>query len=135
MKAKQCSYEGCTYVGPLWQAVPKLCKTHAMMLKSEGKPKPVKVYSTISPISEKQAKNLAEYRIVRDQWLNDHPFCEVCGTPFNIQLHHKRGRIGSLLTDTRYMATLCDTHHRKAELNPEWAKSVGLSENRLDKSA
>jgi len=46
MKAKQCSFEGCAYVGTLWSASPRLCKTHAMMAKSEGKPKAIKVYST-----------------------------------------------------------------------------------------
>lgn len=56
MKAKQCSYDGCDYIGPLWQSIPRLCKTHALMLKAKENPpsyastttdkKAEKVYST-----------------------------------------------------------------------------------------
>lgn len=137
-------------VSALWRAKGKTqlsgCKDCVNREKSKQPPsyvsdstnkKPVKVYSTstskISPISDKQAKRLAEYRKVRDKYLKENPFCIVCGTTHNIQLHHMAGRIGDLLTDTRYFATLCDLHHRKVELSPEWAKNQGLSVTRLDK--
>lgn len=94
---------------------------------------PKKQY-TIPKVSDKQVKRLVEYRKVRDKFLKENPICEVCGSP-NVQLHHKKGRIGDLLTDTAHFASLCDKHHRYAELHPEWAKTNGLSENRLDKSA
>lgn len=148
MKAKQCSYPNCEYVGTLWKSKPPLCKTHAMMVKSkEGQGKSVmqvtgtnaelkpfykKVYSTINKVSDKQLDRLKEYRKVRDRFLKENPFCLVCGDT-NVQLHHMKGRIGDLLTDTRYFAPLCDKHHKQAENSPTWAKSIGISANRLDK--
>lgn len=88
----------------------------------------------INPISEKEKKRLAEYRMVRDEWLKKNNRCEFpnCYSR-EVQLHHGIGRIGSLLTDIRHFHALCDTHHRWAELHPLEAKEMGLSGNRLDK--
>ena len=98
-----------------------------------------KVYSTksdkrISPISDKQAKRLAEYRKVRDKFMKENPICEVCGN-LATDLHHAAGRVGDLLTDIRYFKALCRHHHQFIELHPLEAKRMGLSVNRLDKTA
>ena len=95
---------------------------------SKPKHKPIK------PISDKQALRLKEYRKVRDEYFKDNPICEYpdCNSK-DIQLHHRKGRIGSLLSDKRYFCSLCDTHHRTIELNPDLAYSLGLSLKRLDK--
>lgn len=144
MKVKQCS--ACGFEGALWQSSPKLCKTCAMKAKAESMEPSTrkvktntetksykKVYSTISPISEKQSKRLAEYRKVRDQFLKENPFCKICGTTNDISLHHSRGRIGELLIDTAHFVTLCLKHHEQAEREPWWAKQMGISKSRLDK--
>lgn len=88
----------------------------------------------ISPIAEKEKKRLAEYRVVRDEWLGINNRCQFpnCYSR-DVQLHHAAGRIGSLLVDTRYFRALCDTHHRWVELHPLEAKEMNLSVNRLDK--
>lgn len=101
--------------------------------KSQEQPKAVKVYSTIKPVSDKKLVELAEYRKIRDKWLIENPFCEVCGTPYNLSVHHKAGRTGKLLTDIRYFMTVCLRDHEKIETSPEWAKSKGYSLDRLDK--
>lgn len=88
----------------------------------------------ISPIAEKEKKRLAEYRVVRDEWLGVNNRCQFLNCySRDVQLHHAAGRIGSLLTDTRYFRALCDTHHRWVELHPVEAKKMGLSVDRLNK--
>lgn len=100
---------------------------------AELKPFYKKVYSTINKVSDKKLVELADYRKVRDKWLKENPFCEVCGTPYNLSVHHKAGRTGKLLTDIRYFMTVCLRDHEKIETSPEWAKSKGYSLDRLDK--
>jgi hypothetical protein len=90
--------------------------------------------SFIKPISDKKAIELKEYRIVRDAYLKANPVCLYpnCANR-DVQLHHAKGRVGSLLGDVKYFRSLCDTHHKFCELNPDKAKELGLSINRLDK--
>lgn len=63
--------------------------------------------------------------------MKDHPWCEICKTRGQSQwkiatdLHHKKGRNGDLLFDTRYFAALCRYHHDKVHNNPAWAKEKG----------
>lgn len=90
-------------------------------------------YTNIKPISDKQAKRLKEYRIVRDEYLKKHPNCERCGSPNNLTIHHMKGKIGDLLTDKAYFKTLCMKCHDFIERRPEIAKETGFSLNRLDK--
>jgi len=126
MKAKQCSYEGCTYVGTLWQSSPRLCKTHAMMVKAEGKgvvtnsvtgtnkdlaPFYKKVYSTIKKTSDKQLERLKEYRIVRDKFLDENKFCMICGK-IATDLHHKKSRGKHLCDVSTFMAVCRGCHDR-----------------------
>lgn len=118
----------------LWKSIPPTCKgcyykhTHSYALTNGKK---VKVYK-IRPISETRAKQLAEYRIVRDKYLKEHPICEYPGcNKTNITLHHKKGRIRALLCDIKHFCSLCHEHHRFVEENPLQAKIMRLSENRL----
>ena len=61
-------------------------------------------------------------------------FCQVKGCKgLATEVHHKKGRIGKLLTDIRYFLGVCRECHNKIELNPTWAKENGYSLNRLDK--
>jgi len=124
-------------VSQLWRSRTKsqqsACKDCAMKEKATKEPKYVKVASSnINVVSEKQAKRLAEYRKIRDKFLEENPFCKVCGTPHSITLHHMMGRIGDLLTDTSNFVTLCVKHHERAEREPWWAKEIGISKSRLE---
>ena len=98
----------------------------------------------IAKRSNKRAKQEREYAKVRDQYLNDHPICEVHREPVGeiggmlyycqaSEVHHKRGRIGKYLTDTRYFLAVCREAHDKIENNPSWAREKGYSESRLTK--
>lgn len=81
--------------------------------------------------SKKRAKQEREYEKVREQYLYHHNICEVCGWGENIQVHHKKGRVGELLTDTRFFLAVCHTCHTKIELFLKWAKENGYSLSRL----
>jgi len=101
-----------------------------------GSPKEKKgklIYSTsqgIKPVSDKQAKRLAEYRIVRDKYMADHPFCEICGKIAN-DLHHKRGR-GEHLCSVEYFMAVCRPCHTRIEDDSAYAYGNGYKIPRLE---
>lgn len=102
---------------------------------SQIKPKQAtKKKKPIKPISEKEKLRLKEYRRVRNIYFSKNPVCEFPGCDsIEVTLHHKRGRIGGLLTNTKYFCSLCATHHTWVENNPAQAILMGLSESRLSK--
>lgn len=88
----------------------------------------------IRPRSNKRARQEREYSKKNKQYLIDHPICEVFGCCVkSTEIHHKKGRVGDLLTDEQYFMAVCGDHHRKIELHPSWAKEMGYSLNRLSK--
>lgn len=92
----------------------------------------VKNTEPIKRLSKAQMKRLAQYRVVRDEYLAEHPVCEYPGCNCtDVTLHHKDGRIGAYLTNKKFFCSLCPKHHRFAEENPVIAKTMGLSEDRL----
>lgn len=61
----------------------------------------------------------------------ENQICPVTGHQTD-QVHHKKGRIESLLLDQRYWLAVSDEGHREIELNPDWAKEMGYSLSRLE---
>lgn len=55
------------------------------------------------------------------------PSCSYWAT----EIHHKKGRVGILLTDDRFFLSVCRSCHDYIEENAEYAKSMGFSESRL----
>lgn len=98
---------------------------------------PKKQY-TIPKVSDKQKKINAAYKILRDQFMKAHPLCQArfggC-TYIATECHHSRGRGKDYMLDSRTYRALCHDCHVEVELNPEAAKLLNLSGNRLDKSA
>lgn len=88
----------------------------------------------IRPRSKKRAVGERAYKKLRDKYLTEHAICEVahCGC-WASEIHHKKGRIGDLLTDTKYFLAVCRSHHLYIELHPEDAKKHGYSLSRLAK--
>lgn len=91
---------------------------------------------SIRPRSKKRAAQERDYKFHRDKYLEDHPICEAgtdgC-TYYAWQIHHKKGRIGNLLTDTTFFMAVCGICHEWIERNPEHAKQKGWSISRLAK--
>lgn len=92
------------------------------------------MFQKIRPRSKKRAAQEREYSKLRVQFLIKNQWCQVEGCyRLSSQCHHKKGRIGDLLTDERYFLAVCSYHHQAIELDPQWAKEKGYSLSRLSK--
>ena len=100
-----------------------------------------KQHRRIKPVSAKRKAALASYKKTRLDWLTarsqpgpggklivrcEAPGCGSLETIKAITIHHKRGRIGALLCDTRHWSALCLSCHNQVGESPEWARRVGL---------
>ena len=62
--------------------------------------------------SKKRAKQEHEYSKKQLLFLENNPTCQVRGCESSAtEVHHKKGRIGDLLTDERYFLAVCRPHH------------------------
>lgn len=99
----------------------------------DDRPKKEKKKNFIPPVAEKRKAKNELYKIVREDYLVKHRFCECgCGRRAT-EIHHMRGKIGSLLCDIRYFKAVSSFCHRAIEDKPKEAKERGLSESRLCK--
>lgn len=66
----------------------------------------------------------------RKKFLKDNPVCPVMTlmgrTVRTKEIHHKRGRLGPLLTDTRHWLAVSKLGHRLIHASPEWARRNGF---------
>lgn len=143
-KLKECS--GCGKTTVIWKAKTsshgRLCRdcwasfrAHDRDDHDKVKAKAVqeKKRSYIAPISAKKAKQLVEYRRVRDEYMKKHPTCEVRSevcTGKSEDLHHKKPRAYHLTDVTVFMAT-CRLCHEKIEREDLWARENGFKLNHL----
>lgn len=84
--------------------------------------KPLKSNKVVKHISNRQSQRLAKYNELREEYLKEHPNCEICNTPSDI-IHHKNGRTGENLF--KYFMTVCDPHHKEIHANPKESKEKG----------
>jgi hypothetical protein len=111
--------------------------TIAGVAKKSGKSKPtVRQY----PISKRSNKKAAEDRIYstkRKKFLEENPMCQAhlpgCAGP-SCQVHHKKGRIGSLYLDIEYWLAICDYCHKWVTEHSKEAITLELSLSRLTKN-
>lgn len=97
---------------------------------NDYKNRTIKKHTTIKKVSDKMAVNLREYKKVRTEFLTLHPNCQAnlknC-TKVATQIHHKKARIGSLLTDATHFLAVCHSCHHWIELHPLESKELNLS--------
>lgn len=135
-KTKQCSI--CkTEVQKLWYSNPPTCprqsciaKRNAMKSKKGTNSPEKKKVSKIKPISDRKQKELVVYRKLRDEYMDRHPNCEICGTNRDLTLHHKKTREYHLC-DVDVFMTLCFTCHNKVHDNDKWARDNGYLLNSI----
>jgi hypothetical protein len=98
---------------------------------SKPQPKQKKAY-VIPQVSKKRKVEMLQYSVLRTEFLANkkNQVCPITKQP-TTDIHHKKGRVGSLLLDTRYWVALSREAHKFVEENPEWAKENGYSLNRL----
>ncbi len=84
--------------------------------------------------SKKRRSQNVLYSKKRRIFMEQNKYCQAnlsnC-TILATDLHHKRGRIGKLLTDERYFLAVCRSCHNYIESHPIFAKEKGFSLNRL----
>lgn len=116
---KFCGQESCNDAQLKWQEEKLAGK----------KPKPA---AKIKPVSDKRKIENLKYSAQRIIFLGkpENKICPITKKP-TTDIHHKRGRVGSLFLDERYWVALSREGHRYVEENPEWAKENGYSLNRL----
>ena len=102
--------------------------------KNEGKQKTIKEFKPIPKISQKRKIENAKYIVLRIEFLGkkENSICPVTGEK-TTEIHHKKGRVGSLFLDVRYWLAVSREGHKKIEENPVWAKKEGYSLSRLSK--
>lgn len=106
-------------------------KEKAEKNKANGKTEEKK--NTIIPkISKKRKVENAKYLVLRIEFLGkkENAICPVTGEK-TTEIHHKKGRVGSLFLDTNFWLAVSRGGHLEIENNPEWAKQKGYSLNRL----
>ncbi len=80
--------------------------------------------------SKKRAKQVREYNSLIVEYLRENPDCGRCGDPAGT-IHHKKGRMGEMLLNTKYWMPACIDCHSWIEAHPKEAKEKGYSLNRL----
>ena len=114
-------------IGKAWNSTLNIYKPD----KKKPVKQPIKKFYKIRPASKKRAKENKTYSTqARPEYLAEHPTCEiqVAGCTYEAtEVHHKKGRIGKLLTDKTYFCAACHNCHVWAELNPIEAKEKGVS--------
>lgn len=100
-----------------------------MEWKSDPKPEPrqKKKRKRIPLVSESKKLDLKLYAQAREEYLNENPICERCHTKHSDQIHHKAGRVSSLLFNKKFFMAVCDPCHKYIEMNPNEAKEKGWS--------
>lgn len=160
MKLKICS--SCGKECYLWKSIPKLCKECAMkdatpignykmstkslieqagehiqsIEESKQKIRAIisasKPRSPINSKSDKQKKIDAAYRVLRGQYMKDHPKCmfKDCQS-HSEECHHIRGRSKEYMLDTREWMAVCKIHHDWIHANDKEARELGYLKSRL----
>ena len=118
-------------------------KTYRTKINAEKNPKEVKAKKPLPKVSKKRAIENAKYTVKRLEFLGkpENRICPVTKTE-TTDVHHKMGRIGfadswarmnniTLLLDSRFWLAVSRKGHNKIEENPEWAKEMGYSLDRL----
>lgn len=103
--------------------------------KSSYSNKPTARKKPIPKASPKRRIQETLYSRSRKVFINNHPKCEanlpqVC-TKISTDVHHMKGRVGSLFLDERYWLSVCRGCHYWIEMRPEEAKLLGFSISRL----
>lgn len=139
---KSCDIHGTVYYKQCRECLHDLAKSEKQAAKKEAKEKATLLKAkemdkqpraSVKKVSDKRKEQNKEYSELREQFLLGR-WCAYHGNPcIPTTVHHSKGRIGDLLTDTRYFVALCMEAHQYIESHPNWAKEHGFSASRLAK--
>lgn len=80
----------------------------------------------VNPISERRKKSGVVYRALRSAFLEANPQCAVNPKKASTDVHHARGRAGSLLIDARFWVAVSREGHDWIQAHPIEARQRGL---------
>lgn len=144
-KEKKCDFDECGKMFiPRYKSTEKHCSSKCYYSDLKSKPQTEKKKNVpIRQFSAKRAKESREYKKLWNIFMakDENKICPVTGYR-TTEVHHKMGRTGyaddwareneiSLYLDIRFWLAVHTDGHKKIELNPEWAKEMGYSLNRL----
>ena len=72
-------------------------------------------------MSKKRAKEVKEYMKLRQDFLEEFPFCEVCNKKQSTDVHHKDKRGKNFLEKDTWLS-VCRACHQIIHANPSWAR-------------
>ena len=78
----------------------------------------------LSPVSKARWREKRRYSALKKSFLRLHLWCGVMPLHRATQVHHSRGRLGALLTDTRYLVPVSVEGHAWIHANPDKARST-----------
>lgn len=132
-KTKIC--DGCNQPQIIWKSSGtggrKLCKS--CWSAHSGKTKQIPTVRQQKPIPPRSAKRSKEERLYlgkRIIFLDKFQICQAhlpCCTNQSNQVHHKKGRIGELLTNEKFWLSCCAACHDYIENHREFAIEKGYS--------
>lgn len=137
VRMKECADENCTNQFKPYLSTDKYCSysCYRKNRKSLTDGKKTKNKIEIPARSKSMINKMNEYGKLKKEFLSkpENKYCPVFPNKTATQIHHKKGRIGKLLLDTRYWLAVSHDGHEKIERNPIWAKQMGYSLSRLSK--
>lgn len=130
-KKKICADKDCCNEFKQYNSLQKYCSPACTNKNRKVNLKLTPIYK-IPPVSKKRKVENAQYSVLRIEFLSkpENQICPITGWP-TCDIHHKKGRVGSLFLDTKYWVALSREGHQFVEENPEWAKENGYSLDRL----
>lgn len=87
----------------------------------------------IRPVSKKRGEQLKIYKSLRQEFLKANPLCQNVDCPTlnghrrtATEVHHSRGKTGTMLLQVKWFRALCSWCHRWVHDNPNKARVLGL---------
>lgn len=136
VKTKKCKAKGCgNEFIPSYSTLQPYCSCQCAYDEKKRKdankpPTPIKYIPQFSKNRSKESKIYAAKRIVF-LTKEENQKCPVYPEQKTSQVHHMKGRIGSLYLDERFWLAVSADGHEWIEKNPNEAKEKGYSLNRL----
>lgn len=95
--------------------------------ETPAKPKAAKRKEPVKKVSMKRKRDASVYTRRKAAFFKANPVCcfPGCKKPTS-DLHHSRGRAGSLFLDERFWKALCRDHHNWVGENMDAAREMGL---------
>jgi len=134
VKMKKCRAKECDNLfTPSFSTLQKYCSSKCTYEAHKKKTDHEKRFYNIKPISKKRSKENKIYLAKRIVFLikPENKYCPVFPSQKTTEVHHKKGRIGTLYLDETFWLAVSSDGHKWIENNPIEAKKRGFSLNRL----